>query len=278
MLLWGSLFPIVKLGYRAYDIASIGDILFFAGLRFTVCGIIICVYSAIADIKSYATAKSAIIPILLSGVFAIILHYGFTYCALHLTESSKTAILKQSGVLFYVCFSSFFFKDDKLTAKKLIGVIVGFAGIIAINLGHNGISFNLGDLLVILASFCTVISNIISKKVLKSVTPSTLTGISQLFGGAVLLAIGKIMGGTMHIGFNSSVIIIVYICIASVFSYCLWFTAVKNGKLSNLFIIKFAEPVFACIFGALLLGENILNIRYIIAFILIAAGIYISNK
>ena len=133
MLLWGTLFPMVKLGYSAYNIVKIGDVLFFAGVRFTICGALICLYTLITDKNSFKATIPSLMPILLSGFFAIILHYGFTYTALKLTDSSKTAILKQVGVLFYVCFSSLFFKEDKLTVNKLIGVILGFAGIIAIN-------------------------------------------------------------------------------------------------------------------------------------------------
>ncbi len=47
MALWGSLFPMVKLGYTAYNITTTGDILLFAGVRFTVCGAIICLYAII---------------------------------------------------------------------------------------------------------------------------------------------------------------------------------------------------------------------------------------
>lgn len=278
MLLWGTLFPMVKLGYGAYNIETTGDILFFAGVRFTICGLIICLYAFITKKVEFKDLKKAWGPVLLSGLFAIILHYSFTYSALKLTDSSKTAILKQIGVLFYVCFSFMFFKEDKVTAKKLIGVFVGFIGIIAINLNTNGISFNIGDALIIGASFCTVFSNVISKKVFKTVNAITATGISQLFGGIVLVIIGKIMGGSMNFAFNPSVLIMVYICLASIISYTLWFTVVKNGELSKLFIIKFAEPLFACIFGAIILGEEIFKIQYLLAFLLIATGIYISNK
>lgn len=278
MLLWGTLFPMVKLGYSAYNIVTTGDILFFAGVRFTICGALICLYTFITDKESFKNAKNAWIPVLLSGLFAIILHYSFTYSALKLTDSSKTAILKQVGILFYVCFSSMFFKEDKLTAKKLIGVFLGFLGIIAINANANGIRFNVGDALIIAASFCTVFSNIISKKVFQSVKPITSTGISQLFGGIVLLIIGKLLGGGMDFVLNQSAFIMTYICIASIVSYCIWFSVVKNGELSKLFIIKFAEPMFACIFGALILGENIFKMQYMVSFLLIATGIYISNK
>ena len=169
MLLWGTLFPVVKLGYSAYNVATTGDIIFFAGVRFTICGALICLYACITDKTFFKDIKKALVPVLLSGLFAIILHYSFTYSALKLTDSSKTAILKQVGVLFYVCFSFMFFKEDKLTVKKLIGVIFGFAGIIAINTNADGISFNIGDVLIIAASFCTVFSNVISKKVFKTV-------------------------------------------------------------------------------------------------------------
>ena len=127
-------------------------------------------------------------------------------------------------------------------------------------------------------SFCTVFSNVISKKVFQTVKPITSTGISQLFGGIVLLMIGDLWGGGMDFVFEKSAFIMVYICFASIFSYSIWFTVVKNGELSKLFIIKFAEPVFACILGAILLGENIFKVQYILAFLLIAGGIYISNK
>ncbi len=276
MLLWGSLFPMVKLGYVAYDIVTTGDILLFAGVRFTVCGAIICLYALMKDRSSYQGAKSSILPILLSGLFAIILHYGFTYIGLNLTESSKTAIIKQIGALLYVCFSFLFFKEDRPSWQKFVGVALGFGGILAINYGNGSFSFHIGDFLIICASFCTVFSNVISKKALTKVAPITLTGISQLFGGIVLSVLGLLLGGSMTFALNRWYIF-VCICIASIFSYCIWFGAVKKGELSKLFIIKFAEPIFACVFGALLLGEDILKIQYFIAFLLISAGIAISN-
>ena len=278
MLLWGTLFPTVKLSYSAFDISTTGDILFFAGMRFVVCGGVICLFSLVTDKASFKPAKSSILPILLAGLFSIILHYACTYSALQLTDSSKTAILKQVGVLFYVCFSSLFFNDDKLIVKKLIGALLGFAGIIVINLNVDGISFNIGDLLIIIASFCSVFSSIISKKVFVTVKPITATGISQLFGGIVLAIIGRAMGGSMTVTASLSSLLFVYICIASVVSYCIWFTVVKSGELSRLFIIKFAEPAFACIFGAMLLNENIFQWQYILSFLFIAGGIYFSNK
>jgi drug/metabolite transporter (DMT)-like permease len=277
MLLWGSLFPMVKLGFSAYAVGGTADILLFAGIRFVICGGVICLFSAIRDRASYRPVRHSAFPILLSGMFAIILHYGFSYLGLELTDSSKTALIKQVGALFYVCFSFLFIKEDKPTAKKIVAALIGFFGIVALNIGSDGFSFSIGDLLILCASFCTVFSNVISKKVFERVSPITATGLSQLFGGIVLLAVGLAMGGALHFKWDASIWIMAYICAASIVSYCIWFGIVKSGELSKLFIIKFAEPVFACIFGALILRENIWKIQYLIAFLLISGGIVLSN-
>lgn len=92
-----------------------------------------------------------------------------------------------------------------------------------------------------------------------------------------MLIVGIGMGGKVRFAWDSSLWIMVYICAASVVSYCIWFGVVKNGELSKLFIIKFAEPVFAAILGAIILGENIWKLQYLVVFLLISGGIMVSN-
>lgn len=277
MLLWGSLFPMVKLGFSAYGVKSTPDILLFAGIRFVICGAAISIFAAIGNNASYRPVKSAWLPILLSGLFSIILHYSFSYIGLELTESSKTALIKQIGALIYICFSFLFVREDRPTPQKILAALIGFGGIIALNITRDGISFSLGDGLVLCASFCTVFSNVISKQVFRKVSPITATGISQLFGGLVLLIAGRLLGGRVTFRADASVWIMVYICGASIVSYCIWFTVVKRGELSKLFIIKFAEPVFACLFGMIILGENIWRIQYLVAFLLISGSILLAH-
>jgi drug/metabolite transporter (DMT)-like permease len=168
-------------------------------------------------------------------------------------------------------------KEDKPTPRKILAAVIGFLGIVALNTGSDGISFSVGDVLILASSFCMVASSVISKRIYNRVSPISATGISQLFGGAVLLIVGFAAGGTVSFALDRSVWIMVYICFASTVSYCLWNTVLKSGELSKLFIIKFAEPVFACLFGALILNENIWKLQYLLAFVLIFGGIWISH-
>ena len=54
MLLWGSLFPTVKLGFIAFSVVSTADILLFAGVRFLICGVIITGFAPWRDKGSFA--------------------------------------------------------------------------------------------------------------------------------------------------------------------------------------------------------------------------------
>lgn len=223
------------------------------------------------------SAKAAL-NIVWVGVFAIVLHYTCTYIGLSKTDSSKTALLKQAGALIYICFAFVFFKDEKFSIYKIIGAIVGFCGIIAINFSANKLSFSVGDFLILGASVCTVISNVISRKSAQDCSPLWITGISQLFGGLVLLAVSLLLGGVFPRLTANGVWVFAYICAASITGYTLWYHILKTSELSKLFIIKFAEPLFACLFGAILLGENIFRLQYLLAFILISLGIVIGHK
>ncbi len=280
MVLWGSLFPMIKIGYEAFAIKddNIPDIIMFASLRFTVCGLILCAICLVKRERFATPAKSNLIKILLVGLFSIVLHYAFTYVGLAFTDSSKTALLKQLGVLFYICFAFLFFKDEKFSILKIVGAIVGFIGLIAINTTSQGITFSFGDILIILASVCTVISSVMNKGVVKNNSPFWITGISQLGGGVILLIAALIMQGRIPKITPWAVLVFLYICTASMVAYVLWSYLMRTVSLSKLFIIKFAEPLFACLFGAWWLGEDIFKVQYLLAFILISAGIILGNK
>ena len=278
MLLWGALFPLVKLGYRAFALETTGDILLFAGLRFTVCGAVICIGGLLRDRTRFIPLKGCWKGVLSIGLFAVVLHYACTYLGLRCAASAKTALLKQGGVLIYVCFSSLIFPDDRPTPRKLLGALMALIGIAAMNMSGGRLVWQWSDLLILGASLCTVISNVIGKRVFEEIDPIAATGVSQLFGGLVLLPAGLIAGGQLHPYGAGAWGLFALICAASIASYCRWYRLVRRGRLSGLFIIKFAEPLFAALFGALLLGESVWRLQYLMAFLLIAGGVCIANN
>ena len=280
MALWGSLFPMVKIGYSTLSInsASVASILLFAGVRFTVCGGVTLGISAARKDRIKENKGRVLTSILLIGLFSIVLHYAFTYIGLTTTDSSKTALIKQIGTLTYICSAPLFFKEETVTAKKLIGAGLGFIGILAINYTGNSISFSLGDLLILIAAACTVVSSIITKRTVNKASAFTITGVSQFSGGIVLLIAAFLLGGASMTLSGWGIAVFAYICTASTVAYLIWNYVLRSGTLSKMFVIKFAEPLFAAIFGALLLGEDILKPQYLLAFALIALGVLLASK
>ena len=280
MALWGSLFPMIKIGYAAFNIVSsdIPTIILFAGMRFTFSGIILICISSVKSKCFDLPKKREIIPILLGALVTIILHYSFTYLALSIGEGSKTAIVKQICFLFLGCFAFLFDKSDKFTTNKAIAAILGFAGIIATAYDGTAIVFALGDLLLLLASVCSAAGTIISKKATQIVAPMKFVAYSQFLGGVFLLTVGLILGGKITHVDPKAIGVFLYICTASITAYTLWNMLLKSGSVSKLSIIKFTEPLFAVIFSGIILGENIFRLSYLIALILMLASLLIENN
>lgn len=279
MILWGSLFPMVKLGYQEFslDTSFVPNILLFAGIRFTICGGVVSLFCRV-KYPSQPVSGSSLSRILCVGLFAVVLHYTCSYWGLSLTDSAKAAMLKQLAVLVFIPFSFLFFKGDRFSIQKLFGAVLGFGGCVVLNLDAGHFSLGVGELLVMGASVCTVASNVLGKKVMTQVPSLMVTGYSQLAGGIVLLLLGWLAGGRIEYISGSACLVLLYICLASIISYSVWYYTVSNGDLSKLFIIKFLEPMFAGVFGALLLGENIWRWEYLVAFLMIVVAVWISHE
>lgn len=281
MLLWGSLYPGVKLGYRYLEIntASVPDIMMFAGNRFLVCGTIITLLTLGRGDRLNTNIKASVWPVISMGLTGVVLHYVLNYTSLTMTESGRAAILKSVGPLMYICLSFLFMRDEKFSVKKLIGAALGFAGIAAMNAdAQGGLSIRLGDILMIGASLAGILSNISGKKAMACNSPFVVTGVSQLFGGVVLTLMALMLGAqTMKIS-PAGLLVFAYICFASIVAYLIWYRIMKLIPLSEMYLIKFCEPIFACIFGAICFGENIFTIQYLLAFLLICGGITIGQS
>ena len=280
MAFWGSLFPMIKIGYAAFGIVSseIPTIILFAGMRFTFSGILLASIWCIKEKKLDLPKSTEIKPILAGSLATIILHYTFTYVALSIGEGSKTAIVKQICFLFLGCFAFLFDKSDKFTVNKMIAAILGFAGIIATAYDGTAIVFKLGDLLLLLASACSAAGTIISKKATQKVAPMKFVAYSQLIGGIFLLAVGLILGGKITVFNIKSIGVFLYICTASLIAYTLWNMLLKGGSVSKLSIIKFTEPLFAVIFSGFILGEEILKLSYLVALLFMLAALIIEHR
>ena len=277
--LWGSLFPFIKIGYSAFriDSGNIPEIMLFAGLRFTLSGVIMVVIFSLGSKKPLLPEKKDVCPVLTVAFLSIVLHYAFTYVALSMGEGSKSAIIKQVGFLFLSCLSFLFVKGEHFSTRKLLCGVLGFLGIIVTGFDGGRLSFAAGDAMLLAASLCAVAATLITKRAVEKTSPLTLTAYSQLIGGAVMCIGGLALGGRITYFDVKALGAFVYICAASIIAYVTWNTLIKYNSVAKMSIIKFTEPLFAVIFSGIFLGEDVFKTNYVIALVVILLAILLDN-
>lgn len=274
--LWGISTPIVKMGYEHVDEAHIPSLLLWVGAQFVLAGVLTVGIYSIFSKRFVYPKKQSIKGVAIISLLQTVLQYALLYIGLSLTTSVKGAILKSTDVFFVALIASLIFKLEKLTAKKLVACIIGFLGIIIMNL--DGLSLNLnplGDGLVIAAIISYSFSVIMTKLFAQTEDPITLCGYQMGLGGVVLLLVGVIFGGSFD--FLGMLPIFVGLSLIYAVSYTLWTVLLKYNPASSITIFSFMIPVFGVIFSALLLSEDggVSIINLIIALVLVCAGIII---
>ncbi len=278
-ILWGTLFPTIKIGYRAFGIDNtrVASILLFAGMRFLISGIILVSADSIKKKRLCLPDKGQFLSVFIVSMLTVVVHYALTYTGLSLAESSKSSVLKQIAFLVVPGIAFLFRKEDHFSLRKVFAAVLGFAAVIAVNLEDTSFVIGVGEILIILASFSSMFGQMISKNVYDKHDPAYIVAHSQLFGGIVLVAAGVLFGGRIGTVTPQSIAVLGYICFASITANLLWNTLIKYNDMSKLAVLKSMDPLFASLFSALLLGENVWKPTYLLAVACIVLAIAVSN-
>lgn len=282
--LWGSAFSGVKIGYEKFGINSVdwSSQMIFAGVRFAVAGIMALVFGSISVRKLLLPNKNAIPKIAVISLFQTILQYIFYYIGLAHTTGVKAAVIVAANVFMAILISSLVYRIEKLTVRKIIGCILGFAGIIIINFSglKGGSGFNLlGDGFILISTVANGFSSVLMKKYSTGEDPVMLSGWQFFFGGLVMTLIGAICGGNIGSVNAGSVMILLYLAFVSAAAYSLWSLLLKYNPVSKVAIFGFMNPVCGVIISSIVLKESdTLGIQAFVALVFVCMGIFAVNR
>lgn len=278
-LLWGSAFPFIKLGYQVFMIPSSDTAtqIYFAGLRFTLAGILVIAFMSIAK-RHFLCPKSlkTVGRICVLSCFQTILQYVLFYIGLARTNGVKGSIIEASNVFIAIFVASIIFRQEKLTSEKLIGSVIGFAGVVIINLHGFSLDFNIGDLCIFFSTFAYAMSSVLLKKYSKDEDTVMMSGYQFLIGGIFMIFAGLVTGGRLTVFTLNGSVLLLYLAFISAMAYSLWATLLTYNPISKIAIMGFLNPVFGVVLSAIILKEgNVVNYRSIIALVLVCIGIFI---
>lgn len=282
--LWGSAFPSIKIGYRLFGIAS-GDSssqILFAGTRFFLAGILAILFGSIQNRKILVPKRQTIPKILFLCLFQTILQYVFFYIGLAHTTAVKGSIINGSGALFAILIACMFLREEKLSIFKAAGCILGFAGLIIVNLNGASLtlSFNpIGDSFMVISAISYAVSSLLIKIFSKNENTVLLSGYQFMAGGLILIIAGLASHGSFASVSVSGIFLLIYMALISSVAYTLWGILIKYNSVSRISVFGFMTPVMGVLLSALILRETDgLGVSCIIALLLVCTGIYLVNR
>lgn len=284
-ILWGSAFSTIKLGYAFLHIQALDTStqLLFAGYRFTLAGVLTIIGASLFSKKLLIPKKAALGKIVGLGMFQTVIQYIFFYVGLAHASGVKASIMEATNVFFSILIAAVLFRQEKLTAKKIIGCCLGFAGVVYVNLqgGHLDTSMHfMGEGFIVLSAISYGFSAVMIKMFSKKENPVILSGYQFLIGGILLTIIGSVFGGKITVVSAKGIAIVFYLAMVSAVAYGLWSLLLKYNPISKVAVFGFMNPVFGVILSALLLkeGKQAFGIRSVVALVLVCMGIYIVNR
>lgn len=282
-LLWGSAYPAIKTGYAMFSIDA-NDIptkMVFAGYRFVLAGLLLLALAAVTQRPLRLRGWTQVRQIATLGLAQTTLQYIFFYIGLAYTTGVKGSIMNATGTFFSVLLAHFIYKNDRLSWNKALGCVVGFAGVMVVNFNHDLLDFHftlLGEGFVVIAAFILSAGAIYGKKISQDMDSVVLTGYQLTVGGLVLTAGGFAFGGTLT-GFTlQSSALLLYLVLLSSVAFALWTILLKYNRVGEVTVFNFLIPVFGAILSAIFLGESILELKYMVALVLVCTGIYLVTK
>jgi drug/metabolite transporter (DMT)-like permease len=280
-LLWGSAFPIIKLSYAelAIEKNDLFEQILFAGYRFVLASLLILLFMKLIG-RSIGYQRGSILKVSRIGLFQTLLQYIFFYYGMSGSTGVQGSIIAGTTSFFQILLAHYMYHSDKITLRKITGLIVGFFGVMLVGMSKGTLTqqFGLAEICLLLAMFFGAFGNILSKKESENLDILYMTSYQMLLGGLTLLTIGASATGFMPFEFTGKAAwMMLYLAVLSALAFVLWNTVMKYNKVGSISMYLFLVPVFGVLLSAAWVGEE-LHLFIWAALALVVSGIVIVNR
>lgn len=194
-------------------------------------------------------------------------------------DASVMSLLMGTGPFLALLGSHVLTDDDRMTTRKLMSVLLGFAGIVVL-VGPSALS-GLGSgslqakLAMLAASSCYVTAGLLIRRI--RIPPVRLAALALTIGAAALFPLALIIEGPLQTDLSApAMVALVYLGVFPTgIAYILRFHLIRTIGYSRFSLTVNMIPVFGMALGVLLLGEP-LTISSVVALGLVLSGLYVA--
>lgn len=285
--LWATAIPTLKISYKLLNIPAddIFNRFVLAGIRFLLAGVLIGVYILIKEKKIRVLKGSQWKTVLIFGLLNTSLQYMFFYTGVGNTGAIKGVLIDTSKPLIVVILAHLLTQDDKININKIMGLIIGFVGIILANIeGAVGGGLNLdvslmGEGSLILASLAYGFAVLYGKRAMQTMSSVMLNMYQMVFGSIILLGIGLVGAGGFNLVFNmQALLLLIYSAFLSAIAFVVWYGLIHKYNASSVTIYIFLIPIFGSIISSIIFPEESLSVFVVISLILMTISINLVNR
>lgn len=197
--------------------------------------------------------------------------------------SGLAAIFNGTVPMFTVILATFLLNDEKINRQKIVGIVIGFIGVLIMfspAIDNSAQLSLLGQLAILGAALSYGFAGIFGRRFRELKVTPMMTATGQVTGSAlILLPITLIIEQPFSLPAPS---IITWLCVLSLaaictaFAYILYFKILASAGATNLSLVTLLVPVSAIVLGALFLEEALSPIHYL-GMACIGAGLLVMD-
>ena len=274
VLFWGSAFAVLKVGL------GYSPPVLFAGLRTLLSGLVMVLAAALWGGSPNLRRDWPVFALL--ALFNVVIFIGLqTYAVLYLPSGSAAILVYLQPIL--VGLLAFLMLGEPLSAAKILGLLLGFAGIVAVSSGGlSGLAGSLPPLGIAFGAASALswaLGTVFFKKYEARVATLWAVALPFLIGGAVLTLLGLAVETWGEISWKPAFVasLLYSSLVGTSLAWVIFFALVRAGEASRVAAYIFAVPVSAVVIGAIFLDER-LTFSLLAGAALVVAGIYLVNR
>jgi drug/metabolite transporter (DMT)-like permease len=217
------------------------------------------------------------------GILMFVISNGFTTWSLQYIPSGLGAVIGAMAPIWIAIFSVIFFRETKLNLTTVIGLLLGFGGIVIIFSDYIEALFNskfaLGVILGIIATMTWAIGTLYTVKHARDLNAYYSLGWQMFLSGLILTGAAWITGQhvplaqTTHVTWLSIAYLVI---VGSIITFAAFLYSLKRLPPAQASIYAYINPIVAVIIGSILNNEK-LNIIIAAGTLVTILGVYLVN-
>ena len=174
-------------------------------------------------------------------------------------DSGIAAVANSTVPIFNALLVPWLLPSERLSRRRLVGVLVGFAGVTVLTVGQPAVGwwFVAGTMAVVVASLSYALGGILAQQSLGSARGPALAAASMLGGAVALLPLALVDLPDQAPGWKSVASLAALTLAGTVLAQLILFRTIRLHGSARTSLVTYLMPPAALVYGAILLGEPI---------------------